>query len=68
MYWLKSYLRCSGDLFENSDNYRSYIDCFQCGHYLAAPEEADIRYDNFSTRTYTILLDMPIRVLAAIAA
>ena len=68
MYWLKSYPRCSGDLFENSDNYRSYIDCFQCGDYLAALEDADIRYDNFSTRTYTILLDMPIRVLAAIAA
>ena len=68
MYWLKSYLRCSDDLFENGDNYRSCIDCFQCGHSLTAVEEADIRYDNFSTRTYTILLDMPIRVLAAIAA
>ena len=68
MYWLKSYPRCSGDLFENSDNNRSYIDCFQCGHYLTAAEEAYIRYGNFSTRTYTILLDMPIRVLAAIAA
>ena len=68
MYWLKSYPRCSGDLFENSDNYRSYIDCFQCGHYLTALEDADIRYDNFSTRTYTILPGMPIRVLGAIAA
>ena len=68
MYWLKSYPRCSGDLFENGDNYRSYIDCFHCGHYLTAVEETDIRYDNFSTRIYTILLDMPIRVLAAIAA
>ena len=68
MYWLKSYPRCSGDLFENSNNYRGYIDCFQCSHYLTALEEADIRCDNFSTRTYTILLDMPIRVLAAIAA
>jgi len=68
MYWLKSYPRCSGDLFENNDNYRSHIDCFHCGHYLTAVEEADIKYDNFSTRTYTILLDMPIRVLAAITA
>jgi len=48
MYWLKNYPRCSGDLFENSDDYGSYIDCFQCGHYLTALEEADIRYDNFS--------------------
>ena len=68
MYWLRSCPRCSSDLFENSDDYGSYIDCFQCGHYLTAVEKADIRYDNFSTRTYTILLDMPIRVLAAIAA
>lgn len=43
MYWLKSYPRCAGDLFENSDNYRSYIDCFQCSYYLTALEEADIR-------------------------
>ena len=68
MYWLRRCPRCSGDLFENSDNYRSYIDCFQCGHYLTALEEAAIRYDNFSTRTCTILVDPPIRVLAAIAA
>ena len=68
MYWLKSYPRCSSGLFEKSDNYRSYIDYFQCGHYLTAVEEADIRYGNFSTRTYTILLDMPIRALIAIAA
>ena len=68
MYWLKNYPRCSGDLFENSDDYGSYIDCFQCGHSLTAVEEADIRYDNFSTRTYTIPLDMPIKVLEAIEA
>ena len=40
----------------------------QRGHYLTAAEEAYIRYDNFSTRTYTIPLDMPIRALEAIAA
>ena len=71
MYWLRNCPRCSSDLFENGDNgdnYDSYIDCFQRGHYLTAAEEADIRYDNFSTRTYTIPLDMPIKVLEAIAA
>ena len=68
MYWLRSCPRCSGDLFENNDDNGSYIDSFRCGHYLTAAEEADIRYDNFSTRTYTIPLDMPIRVLEAIAA
>ena len=68
MYWLRSCPRRSGDLFENSDNYGSYIDCFQCGHQIMAALEADIRYDNFSTRTYTIPVDMPIKVLEAIAA
>ena len=67
MYWLRSCPRCSSDLFENGDNYESYIDCFQRGHYLTAAEEAYIRYDNFSTRTYAIPLDIPIRVLEAIA-
>ncbi|MQF89703.1 MAG: hypothetical protein FI737_11540 [SAR202 cluster bacterium] len=68
MYWLKSCLKCQGDLFENTDVYGRYIDCFQCGHYLTAVEEALIRLNTPFGKTYTLPSNMPVRVLEEIAA
>ncbi len=31
MYWLKLCPRCNGDLFEDRDQYGSFITCMQCG-------------------------------------
>ena len=45
MFWLKSCLRCRGDLSGNFDVYGSYIYCIQCGHYLTEAEEANLRFE-----------------------
>ena len=68
MFWLKSCPRCRGDLYENSDIYGRYIDCFQCGHYLTTDEEAHVRSDGPYLRSYTLPRDRPVRVLAEMAA
>lgn len=31
MFWFKLCPRCNGDLFEDRDQYGSYITCMQCG-------------------------------------
>ncbi len=67
MYWLKSCPRCHGDLFENTDFYGSYFDCFQCGHYLTAAEEAFVRLTTPFGKTYTLPPSRPVRVLEEIA-
>ena len=68
MYWLKSCPRCHGDLYENSDIYGGYIDCFQCGHYLTAIEEALVRSDSPHGKAHALAPSEPIRVLAGMAA
>lgn len=68
MFWLKSCPRCNGDLFDNSDVYGNYIDCFQCGHYLTAEEDARVREDHPYGRTNVLPADRPVRVLEKIAA
>ena len=68
MYWLKSCPRCQGDLFENNGFYGRYIDCFQCGHYLTAVEEASVRLNTPVGKTFTLPSNRPVRVLEEIAA
>ena len=68
MIWLKSCPRCHGDLFDNTDIYGSYIDCFQCGHYLTAVEDAGLRSDSPYGKTSTLPPGEPIRVLTDMAA
>ena len=68
MFWLKSCPRCHGDLYENTDIYGSYIDCFQCGHYLTDIEDTDLRSDNPAGKSYALPAGEPIRVLADMAA
>ena len=68
MYWLKSCPRCHGDLFENTDFYGRYIDCFQCGHYLTAVEEAVVRLNTPFGKTQTPPSNRSVRVLEEIAA
>lgn len=68
MFWLKSCPRCHGDLFENTDIYGKYIDCFQCGHYLTAVEEAVVRSDHPYGKGYFLPPDRPVRLLEEIAA
>jgi hypothetical protein len=31
MFWLKRFPRCSGDMFEQNDQYGNFVDCMQCG-------------------------------------
>ncbi len=31
MFWLKKCPRCSGDLYEEADQYGGYVSCVQCG-------------------------------------
>ena len=31
--------RCHGDLIDGSDQYGSYLACFQCGRYVAKPSK-----------------------------
>ena len=68
MFWLKSCPRCHGDLYDNSDIYGRYIDCFQCGHYLTAAEDAGLRSEGLHGKTYTLPPSESIRVLAEVAA
>ncbi len=68
MYWLKSCPRCQGDLFENNNFYGRYINCFQCGHYLTAAEEAFVKLNTPLSKTYTLPSNRPVRVLEEIAA
>ena len=39
MMWLKSCLKCHGDLYESRDHYGRYVTCLQCGHHLNDFEE-----------------------------
>lgn len=68
MFWLKSCPRCRGDLYDNTDIYGSYTDCFQCGHYLTDVEEARLRSESPHGKTATLPPGGPIRVLADITA
>ena len=68
MFWLKGCPRCRGDLYENSDIYGRYIDCFQCGHYLTTAEEAHVRSDGIYVGSYALPPDRTVRVLTEIAA
>ena len=58
----------TGNLFENTDFYGRYIDCFQCGHYLTAVEEDFVRLNTPLGRTHTLPSKRPVRVLEEIAA
>lgn len=68
MFWLKSCPRCQGDLYDSKDIYGSYIDCFQCGHYLTAEEDAQLRSDNVLPSAYSVAPVVPTRTLAKTAA
>lgn len=68
MFWLKSCPRCHGDLYEKSDIYGSYIDCFQCGHYLTSDEDARLRAENPKGKTFATASDEPVKVLAEMVA
>ena len=37
MFWFKQCPRCSGDLFEDKDQYGKFITCMQCGFAKDAP-------------------------------
>ena len=69
MYWLKNCPKCHGDLFENTDFYGGYLDCFQCGHYLTAVEEALARmHTTDGKKARARPAKKPVRVLEEIAA
>ena len=68
MFWLKSCPRCHGDLHDKTDVYGSYIDCFQCGHYLTVDEDARLRSENPQGKTYSTAPVEPVKHLADIAA
>ncbi len=68
MFWLKSCPRCHGDLQDKTDIYGSYIDCFQCGHYLSIDEEAALRSESPNGKTRVLTPTEPTKVLADIAA
>ncbi len=68
MFWLKSCPRCHGDLHDESDIYGSYIDCFQCGHYLSVVEEAILRSESPHGSTFPFSQGQPVKVLAEMAA
>jgi len=68
MFWLKSCPRCHGDLYDNKDIYGSYIDCFQCGHYLTADEDASLRSDSPRGKTSSLAPGEPVKLLADMAA
>ena len=68
MYWLKNCPRCHGDLYDNKDSYGSYIDCFQCGHYLSVEEEVTLRSESPHGKTLVLAPTEPTRVLAEVAA
>jgi hypothetical protein len=68
MFWLKSCPRCHGDLHENTDVYGGYIDCFQCGHYLTAEEDATLRSENPQGKAHALTPDESAKPLAGAAA
>ena len=68
MFSLKSCPRCHGDLYDKSDIYGSYIDCFQCGHYLSAHQDARLRSENPQGKTNSFAPREPIKILADMAA
>ena len=39
MVWLKSCRRCGGDLYMETDQFGSYVSCFQCGAAVANFDE-----------------------------
>ncbi len=39
MVWLKSCRRCGGDLYMETDQFGSYVSCFQCGAAVANSDE-----------------------------
>ena len=41
MFWFKLYPRCSGDLFEDRDQYGSFITCMQCGFNRDMPADLE---------------------------
>jgi len=68
MFWLKSCPRCHGDLQDKTDIYGSYIDCFQCGHYLTVDEDAGLRSENPHGTASFMALAEPTKVLAKMTA
>jgi len=68
MFWLRSWPRCQGDLYDNENIYGNYIDCLPFGHYLTAEEEEKVRLDSPHGRRYMRPPDCPVRVLTEIAA
>ncbi len=40
MFWLKSCVRCGGDLYDSEDIYGRFTACAQCGYYLTDDEQA----------------------------
>jgi DNA-directed RNA polymerase subunit M/transcription elongation factor TFIIS len=44
MFWLQSCPKCSGDLYEDRDQYGTYVCCIQCGQEVTAAEEVLLRY------------------------
>ena len=39
MFWFKLCPRCTGDLFEDRDQYGSFVTCMQCGFHKDVPAE-----------------------------
>ena len=68
MFWLRSCPRCHGDLHDESDIYGSYIDCFQCGHYLSAVEEAILRSESPYGKTLPFPQGQPAKAFAETVA
>ena len=40
MFWLRSCVRCGGDLYGSEDIYGRFTACSQCGYYLTDDEQA----------------------------
>ena len=51
MFWLESCPRCHGDLSGSIDNYGSFVNCMQCGHYLSDAEESELKSEPPSNET-----------------
>ena len=39
MFWFKLCPRCTGDLFEDRDQYGSFVTCMQCGFHKDVPAD-----------------------------
>lgn len=68
MFWLKSCPRCQSDLYDNTDIYGSYINCFQCGHYLTADKDALVRSEKPRGKTFSLPYGESVRILIDLAA